>query len=380
MTLFVVVALAVFGGFLVFVWHRLAIAPRWGRRWVPWTVALVLAVLTAFVFEGFDLWGTQFSPDTMRPVAWTGQAFLASCLYLFLGLVPVWGVSVLLWFVLWRRDHGRAARRALNRVASPLVVAVTIALIGYGAWEAVQVEVTRYEVSSPDLPEEFDGVTVALVSDIHAGAVRSSGFSRDVVDLVNAEQPDLVVIAGDLVDGTAARYAQEVAPLADLRAPLGVYAVTGNHEMYRDTASWVEEFRALGLTVLENESTPLTRDGGRLVLAGVHDREGTGRWAPDYDAALTGTAPDGYVLLLAHQPLQAESVQGRGVDLQLSGHTHGGQMWPLGRLVPLQQPMVDGLEDVGDVPVLTSRGVGAWGPAVRVAAPPEVPVVTLRRG
>ncbi len=380
MTLFFVIALAVFGGFLVFVWHRLAIAPRWGRRWVPWTVALVLAVLTAFVFQGFDVWGTQLSPDTMRPVAWTGQAFLASCLYLVLGLVPVWAVSVLLWFVLWRRDHGRAARRALNRVASPVVVAVTVALIGYGAWEAVQVEVTRYEVSSPDLPAEFDGATVALVSDIHAGAVRNAGFTRDVVDLVNAEQPDLVVIAGDLVDGTAARYAPEVAPLADLQAPLGVYAVTGNHEMYRDTAGWVDEFRSLGLIVLENESTPLTRDGGEVVLAGVHDREGAGRWAPDYDAALAGTAPEGYVLLLAHQPVQAESVQGRGVDLQLSGHTHGGQMWPLDRLVPLQQPMVDGLEDVGDVPVLTSRGVGAWGPAVRVAAPPEVPVVTLRRG
>ncbi len=380
MTLFLAVALAVFGAFLVFVWHRLAIAPRWGRRWVPWTVAAVLVLLTAFMLEGFDAWGGQFSPDTMRPVAWTGQAFLASCLYLFLGLVPVWAVSVLLWFVLWRRDHGRAARRALNRVAAPLVVGVTVALVGYGAWEATRVSVTRYELSSPELPEEFDGATVALVSDIHAGAVRSAGFTRDVVDLVEAEQPDLVVIVGDLVDGPASRYAQEVAPLADLTAPLGVFAVTGNHEMYRDTANWVEEFRSLGLTVLENGSTTLTRDGGEVTLAGVHDREGTGRWAPDYDAALAGTDPGGYTLLLAHQPLQAESVQGRGVDLQLSGHTHGGQMWPLNHLVPLQQPMVDGLEDVGDVPVLTSRGVGAWGAAVRVAAPPEVPVVTLRRG
>ena len=215
---------------------------------------------------------------------------------------------------------------------------------------------------------------------IIAGAVRSAGFTRDVVDLVEAEQPDLVVIAGDLVDGTASRYAQEVTPLAALTAPLGVFAVTGNHEMYRDTAAWVEEFRSLGLTVLENESTTVTRDGAQITLAGVHDREGTDRWAPDYDAALAGTDPGGYTLLLAHQPLQAESVQGRGVDLQLSGHTHGGQMWPLNYLVPLQQPMVDGLEDVGDVPVLTSRGVGAWGAAVRVAAPPEVPVVTLRRG
>jgi predicted MPP superfamily phosphohydrolase len=373
MTLFALVALAVFGTFLVLVWHRLAIAPRWGRRWVPWTVALVLVVLTAAMLEGFDVWGGQLSPETMRPVAWTGQAFLASCLYLFLGLVPVWALSVLLWFVLWRRDHGRSARQTLNRVAAPLVVLVTVALMGYGAWEANQVAVTRVELSSPELPEEFDGTSVALVSDIHAGAVRSAEFTRDVVDLVAAEEPDLVVIAGDLVDGTAARYGQEVAPLADLRAPLGVYAVTGNHEMYRDTANWVEEFRALGLTVLENESMSLTRGRAGITLAGVHDREGTGRWAPDYDAALSGTDDAGFVLLLAHQPLQAESVQGRGVDLQLSGHTHGGQMWPLNYLVPLQQPVVDGLDVVGDVPVLTSRGVGAWGAAVRVAAPRRSP-------
>ncbi len=380
MNLFFLVALGVFGGFLVWVWHRLAIAPRWERRWVPWVVAIVLVVLTAFAFEGFDVWGTQFSPATMRPVAWTGQAFLASCLYLFLGLLPVWLVSVLLWFVLWRRDHGRVARRSLNRVASPLVVVLTLAVIGYGSWEATRLSVTRYEVSSPDLPAEFDGTTVALLADIHAGAVRSATFTRGVVDLVNAQRPDLVVIAGDLEDGTAARYGPELAPLADLRAPLGVFAVTGNHEMYRDTANWVEEFGSLGLTVLENESAPLTRGDARITLAGIHDREGSGEWAPDPDAALSATDPSDFLLFLAHQPVEAEQVQGRGVDLQMSGHTHCGQMWPLNHLVPLQQPVLGGLDRVGDVPVLTTCGVGAWGPAVRVLAPPEVPIVTLRRG
>ena len=175
------------------------------------------------------------------------------------------------------------------------------------------------------------------------------------------------------------RYAAEIAPLADLRAPLGVVATTGNHEMYQDTANWVREFESLGLRVLRNESVPLTRGDATLVLAGVHDREGDDEWAPDYAAALAGVDPSAFVLLAAHQPKQAEQVQGRGVDLQLSGHTHGGQMWPLNYVVPLQQPVLDGLERVGDVPVLTSRGVGAWGPAIRVLAPPEVPIVTLRR-
>ncbi len=379
MSLFLLVALAILGGFLVLLWARLALAPRWGRRWVPWLVAVLLLAPTGAALAGFDLWGGALSPDTMRPVVWVGQAFLALCLYLFLGLVPAWLLCVLLWFVLWRREHGRRARLVVNRAAALLVVAVSLVVVGYGSWEAAHPSVTRYELSSPELPAEFDGATVALVTDLHAGAVRSAAFTRQVVDLVDAAHPDLVVIAGDLEDGTAARYGPELAPLADLHAPLGVFATTGNHEMYRDTANWVREFRRLGLTVLENQSVTLTRGGASITLAGVHDREGTGEFTPDYAAALGGTDGSGFVLLSAHQPVQAERVQGRGVDLQLSGHTHGGQLWPLNLLVPLQQPVVDGLHDVGDVPVLTSRGVGAWGPAVRVGAPPEVPVVTLRR-
>jgi predicted MPP superfamily phosphohydrolase len=379
MTWWLLVPVAVFGGFVAFVWHRLAVAPHWGRRWVPWVVGLVLLVLVAFVLEGFDLWGGAFTPDQMRPVAWTGQAFLAACLYLFLGLVPVWIVCVVIWTVRWRHDHGRTGRRRVNRVMSPLVAALAVGVTAYGALEAAHPTVTRYELSSPRLPAQFDGVRVALITDLHAGAVRSAAFTRQVVDLTNAERPDLVVIAGDLEDGTAARYGRETAPLADLRAPLGVFATTGNHEMYRDTANWVRAFQSLGLRMLQNESVRVGRGGADLTVAGIHDLEGEGRWAPDAREALAGTDPGDFVLFVAHQPRAADLVAGRGVDLQLSGHTHGGQLWPLNYLVPLQQPTLDGLERVGDVPVLTSRGVGAWGPAVRVAARPEVPVVTLRR-
>ncbi|GIL33938.1 metallophosphoesterase [Phycicoccus sp. DTK01] len=373
------VPVVVLGGFLAFVWHRLAVAPRWGRRWVPWLLALVLAALVAAVLEQFDVWGGAWSAGTMRPVAWTGAAFLATCLYLFLGLVPVALVSGAIWLLRWRHDHGRDARRRFNRVAAPLVAALAVGLTGYGAWEASHPSATAFEVASPELPAQFDGARVALLTDLHAGAVRSAGFTRTVVDLVNAQRPDVVVIAGDLVDGTAARYRQEIAPLADLEAPLGVYVTTGNHEMYRDTANWVDEFRRLGLTVLANEHTPLERDGASITLAGVHDYSGTGPFTPDPDAALSGVDAAGFTLYAAHQPRQAFAVEGRGVDLQLSGHTHGGQLWPIRYLVPLQQPMVDGEATVAGTRVITSRGAGAWGPAVRVLAPPEVPIITLRR-
>ncbi|HYN67630.1 MAG TPA: metallophosphoesterase, partial [Ornithinibacter sp.] len=344
----VLVPIGVLGGFLAFVWQRLAVAPGWRPRWVRYAVALVLLALTALALAGFDLWGGWFTPAQMRPAVWVGQAFLAACLYLFLGLVPVWLVCVGIWLVRWRHDHGRVGRRRLNRVASPLVVAVSVGLIAYGAVEAARPSVTRFEVASPELPSQFDGVRVALVTDLHAGAVRSASFTRQVVDLVNAEQPDLVVIVGDLVDGDAARYAPEIAPLADIEAPLGVYATTGNHEMFRDTANWVAAFEDVGLTMLQNSAVPLERDGATITLAGVHDLTGEGRWAPDYDAALNSTDGGAFTLFAAHQPLQALDVEGRGVDLQLSGHTHGGQMWPINYLVPLQQPMLEGRATVGD--------------------------------
>ena len=375
----VLVPIGVLGGFLAFVWQRLAVAPRWRQRWVRYAVALALLVLTALALAGFDLWGGGLTPAQMRPAVWVGQAFLAACLYLFLGLVPVWLVCVGIWLVRWRHDHGAGARRAVNRVASPLVAALAVGITVYGAFEAASPAITRVEVASPQLPPQFDGARVALVTDLHAGAVRSADFTRQVVELVNAEQPDLVVIAGDLVDGDAARYSPEIAPLADLEAPLGVYATTGNHEMFRDTANWVTAFEDVGLTVLQNSAVPLERDGATITLAGVHDATGEGQWAPDYDAALDGTDAGAFTLFAAHQPLQALDVEGRGVDVQLSGHTHGGQMWPINYLVPLQQPMLEGTATVGDTTVVTSRGAGAWGPAIRVAAPPEVPIITLRR-
>ncbi|MGL5865994.1 MAG: metallophosphoesterase [Dermatophilaceae bacterium] len=377
---FVLVPVAILGGFLAFVWHRLTIAPGWRSRWLRWSLAIALVALLAAALAGFDAWGGWFTPAQLRPVVWVGQVFLAACFYLFLGLVPVWLACVAIWLVRWRHGHGAHARRVLNRVASPVVALVSLSAVGYGVVEAANPAITTAEVRSAQLPAEFDGVRVALITDIHAGAVRSAAFTREVVGLVNAARPDLVVVAGDLVDGPEARYGPELAPLADLRAPLGVFATTGNHEMFDDTAEWLDRFEQVGLTVLRNESVPLTRGGASIMLAGADDATGEGEYAADYGAALERTEPRAFTVFAAHQPLQAFEIQGRGVDLQLSGHTHGGQQWPIRYLVTLQQPYVDGYRVVGDVPVFTSRGVGAWGPPVRVAASPEVPIITLTRG
>lgn len=185
------------------------------------------------------------------------------------------------------------------------------------------------------------------------------------------------MLAGDLVDGREVHTGPLLAPVADLDAPLGGFAVSGNHEVESgDGAAYLDRFEGVGLTVLRNEAVRIRRGGDEVVVAGVHDAIGTGALAPDVDAALADVDADDFVIFVAHQPLQVPD--GDRVDLQLSGHTHGGQIWPFGWLVPLQQPTLAGVDDVYGVAVVTSRGFGTSGPPVRVGSPPDIVVLTLR--
>jgi hypothetical protein len=241
--------------------------------------------------------------------------------------------------------------------------------------------VTPVTVTSAGLPAGAEGTRVALVTDLHVGPIRDASFTRRVVQAVNAAGPDLVVLGGDLADGRVDQVGGALAPLAELRAPLGVVAVSGNHEyLSGEPEQWLSLWESLGITVLRNSSVVVGRGGAAFTVAGLTDPQGS-RFgaAPDAGTALAGTDRAGFTLLVAHQPRQAFDVQGKGVDLQLSGHTHGGQLWPFTYLVRLQQPMTSGRATIGDVPVLTSRGAGAWGPPVRVLAPPEIPLITLAR-
>jgi hypothetical protein len=259
-----------------------------------------------------------------------------------------------------------------------VVIATALGATAYGLGEASMPRMTHVTVTSDHLPDAFVGMKIALITDLHVGPVRDASFTRRVVDAVNAEKPDLVVLGGDLVDGTVERAGEHLDPIRDLQAPLGVLAVSGNHEFIsQEPNEWMAYWGSLGATVLRNSSVELTRGSDTITVAGVNDPMAQGADAPDVAKALDGDDPDGYTILVAHQPRQALSAEGRGVDLQLSGHTHGGQLWPFAYAVLAQQPVIDGLAPVGDVPVLTSRGAGAWGPPVRVLAPPEVPIITL---
>lgn len=357
--------------------RRLAVAPRWhevlGERRGRWVRRATVGVVVgaAVLVVAVEVVQRLVDPAAWRPVFWLGLTWVAVLWYLTLTLAVVALVCGVL-----RLAGRREARDAVARYGALGAVVVTLGVTGYGLVEAGQVRTTHYDLAVEDLDPALDGTTVAFVSDLHVGPVRDADFTRSVVERVNAEEPDLVVLGGDYADGREQWVGPYLDPLGDLDPTWGTVAVTGNHEFINgDAGATMERLAGLGATVLDNRSIEVGPDGTGLVVAGVQDESGQGDDAPDPDAALAGTDPDDAILYVAHQPLQV--VGDRGVDVQLSGHTHGGQLWPFGFLVGLVQPTVAGVDRVEDVLLVTGRGAGAWGPPVRVAAPPEVVVVTL---
>ena len=250
--------------------------------------------------------------------------------------------------------------------------------------------VVRVDVPIAGLPAALHGFTVAQISDIHVGPTIKHGYLQSIVKKVNALDADMVAITGDLVDGKVAELARHVAPLAKLESTHGTYFVTGNHEYYSGAHAWVAELERLGVRVLMNEhvvlqhgATAQAGSGSPLVLAGVADY-GAHHFDPshrsDPAAAMLGApANAGMHLLLAHQPRSAAAAAEAGFQLQLSGHTHGGQFWPWNHFVRLQQPFTAGLHKLKDLWVYTSRGTGYWGPPNRLGAPSEITHLRLVR-
>ncbi|MGX7758005.1 metallophosphoesterase [Streptomyces angustmyceticus] len=266
-------------------------------------------------------------------------------------------------------------RLFLSRAVAAGASLAATAAVGYGtATTLAGPVVKRVTVPLAKLPRRADGFRIAVVSDIHLGPILGRAHTRRVVETINRTNPDLVAIVGDLVDGRVADLAPAAEPLRDLRSRHGAYFVTGNHEYYSGAGSWVDHVRELGIHPLENARTELPG----FDLAGVNDVTGqTEQAGPDYDQALSGRDPSRAVVLMAHQPVTIHDTVRFGVDLQLSGHTHGGQMWPFTYIAAATNPTVAGLERYGDTQLYVTRGAGAWGPPVRLGAPPDVTVIEL---
>ncbi|MFN3199020.1 MAG: metallophosphoesterase [Bradymonadia bacterium] len=267
--------------------------------------------------------------------------------------------------------------------------AATVTALGVGGAAAAGVSTAlspprlqRITVPIDNLPPAFEGFTIAQVSDIHVGPTIKGDFIRDLVSRINALNVDMVAITGDLVDGSVSQLGEHVAPLGELKSAHGTFFCTGNHEYYSGVTSWMRFLTSLGIEVLGNRRMEITRDGAALDVIGVHDwmSRGPGH-GHDLAGAIAGRDASRPSILLAHQPRAIHDATDKGMSLVLSGHTHGGQLWPFRFIVGLVQPYVQGLHKHRDKTwIYVHPGTGYWGPPMRVGVPAEIAVITLTAG
>jgi uncharacterized protein len=378
--LFLTIVVGLWSALHLYLWRRvvtpLELSPR-GLR-VARAVVAVGAALVPLVFVGnrwvgLALWA--------QPVLWLG--------YLYAGLV---GIALPL---LWMRDLALLAarplgldlerRKVLLRVTNTAVGGVSAALGGYGVWAARHgPEIVEVTVPVPNLPEAFEGYRIAQITDVHVGLTITGPFIEPIVAAVNGLKPDLIAVTGDLIDGSVELLRAHVAPLASLKAPDGVYFVTGNHEYFYDALAWCDEAERLGMTVLNEAHRVVTRGEARLLVAGVTDPTGK-RYLPEHSSsvseAVKGAPPCEVKLLLAHQPKNVLDAAKKGFHLQLSGHTHGGQFFPYTVFIDLVWKWGPGLHLVDNTRLYVSRGTCYWGPPMRSGdgSPSEITLLKLTR-
>jgi predicted MPP superfamily phosphohydrolase len=376
-----------------YLWKRLVkdtTRPGRVRRVLSWTQVLLTVLIAA----------TLVLPRVIGPVAsswfaWPGFIWFGLVVYLFLTLAVLELPRLALRGWVRRTPLSASAttvdappevpgvsRRVFLARASAAVAGVTsVAAVGVGLGNALgPPDVLRVPIRLRRLDPAFTGYRIAVVSDIHLGPLTGPGHTERIVRMINEASPDLVAIVGDLVDGTVEELGPAAEPLRDLVSRDGAFFVTGNHEYFTpDPQGWLRELERLGVQPLRNENTLIRRGGGAFDLAGVNDVSGRSvDDGPDFARALGGVSSSRPTILLAHQPVQVSEAAAHGVDLQLSGHTHGGQLWPFHYVVQLQQGHLAGLSTVDRTQLYVTRGAGWWGPPVRVGAPPDITVLSLQ--
>jgi predicted MPP superfamily phosphohydrolase len=388
--LFIVILSAALGLMHIYLWKRLAkdtTRPGRARRVLTAVVVALATLLFAALILPRMIGGTESAW-----FAWPGYLWFGVLFYLVLTLLALEPIRLVLRGWVKRTPTETASadpqpavttinrRIFLARASAVAAGAASVTLVGFGSSTAIgPPNVLQVPIRMPRLDQAFNGFRIAVVSDIHLGPLSGRSRTERIVRLINEAEPDLVAIVGDLVDGTVEELGRAAEPLRDLSSREGSFFVTGNHEYFvEDTPSWLHELDRLGVVPLRNENTVIRRGEAAFDLAGVNDIAGEERSdPPDLARALSGVDPSRPTILLAHQPVWVTDAAERGVDLQLSGHTHGGQMWPFHYLVRAVQPSLAGLSTVGDTQLYVTRGAGFWGPPVRIGAPPDITVLTL---
>lgn len=387
--MFIVILASILGLIHLYLWKRLVkdtTRPGRGRR----ILTAVLLGLFVLLFAALIL-PRVVGVRESAVFAWPGYVWFALAAYLMLTLLVLEPVRLALRG--WTRrpaptDTAEPAppssevnrRLFLARTGAAAAGVASVSLVGVGAATALgPPDLLTVPVRLRRLDPAFTGFRIAVVSDIHLGPLGGRRHTERIVRMINESEPDLVAIVGDLVDGTVAELGGAAEPLRDLAAREGAFFVTGNHEYFVDDPSeWLRELERLGVHPLRNANTAIRRAGAAFDLAGVNDIAGESHSdAPDFDRALAGLDANRPTVLLAHQPVQITEAASRGVDLQLSGHTHGGQMWPFHYAVRVAQPALAGLSTIDGAQLYVTRGAGFWGPPVRIGAPPDITVLTL---
>jgi uncharacterized protein len=400
--MFIVGLSAVLGLMHLYLWKRLVkdTTRPGSTRWILTAVLIALVTLLIVTLILPRVIGLSESGW----FAWPGYIWFGLAAYLFLTLLVLEPVRLALRGWVKRKSPGTTtaatttnppageeptASPALNRrvflarVSAVAAGAASVGLVGTGISSALgPPDLLQVPVRLRKLDPAFNGFRIAVVSDIHLGPLTGRAHTERIVGMINETAPDLVAIVGDFVYGTVEELGPAAEPLKDLVSREGTFFVTGNHEYFVDTEAWLRHLPTLGVDVLHNERVAIRRGTATVDLAGIDDRTAASSGLPgqgaDLDAALDGRDDATPVVLLAHQPVMVEQASAAGVDLQLSGHTHGGQLWPFDYVIRLDQPAVEGLSRHGDTQLYVTSGAGYWGPPMRVGARPEVTVVELR--
>lgn len=373
-------------GLHAYLWRRLvrdtALPPPWRLAAAVLLALLLVALVAAMLLR------RVLAPEVVRWFVQPVHVWLGLLLLLLTVLAAGEALGLVAW--LTRRLTGQGGpidpqrRLVLSRLLGGAAVAWAGGAGAFGARSAMagaRLVTRRVEVPLAGLPAALDGFRLVLLTDLHLGWSLRRPWLEQVVVRVNALRPDLIAITGDLVDGSVDQLRDDVAPLAHLRAAHGSYFCTGNHEYYSGAVAWCEAIDALGVRVLRNERVSIGRGAAAFDLAGVDDYSSAGfapGHGPDLPRALQGRDPQRALVLLAHQPRAVFEAARLGVGLQLSGHTHGGQIWPMNYLVRLQQPYVAGLVRHESTWLYVSQGTGFWGPPMRLGTVAEITEVTLR--
>jgi predicted MPP superfamily phosphohydrolase len=359
---------------------RLVFDPDLAQPWRGVALALLALLAASLVLQ--PIAARRLRPARARLIAWPASLWMGFAFLLLLGL---FASDAVLWLA------GGVAEAAQDlpgsgtgsglRAAAVVGLALLAGLAGLRSGLAPP-QLRRVEFELPRWPAARDGYRIVQISDIHIGPILGRAFASKLVARVNALAPDLVAVTGDLVDGKVALLADEVAPFGGLRARDGVYFVTGNHDHYSGANDWAQAIAALGVRVLRNERVAIGEGARAFDLVGVDDHrsglEDRSAGGEDLERALAGRDPARPAVLLAHDPSTFRRAATCGIDLQLSGHTHGGQIWPFGLLVRLVIPTVAGRYAKGAAQLYVSRGTGFWGPPMRLFAPAEITEIVLR--